>query len=102
MRFFIAATTAALVVGCGGDTSASSSKSTSTSGSPSTTGVALKVGMLPKLDIPYFQACRQGADDFIKAAAPAGKSARHVNIEDFHDAFFAVAIPRANGQRCAR
>jgi len=61
MRFIIAMAAVA-AVGCGGDTS----RMASTASSPASSGAKLKVGMLPKLDIPYFQACRQGADEACK------------------------------------
>jgi hypothetical protein len=44
----------------------------------------------------FDRACRQRAHDFIEAAAPTGKSAGHVNIENSHDAFFAVTPTRAD------
>jgi rhamnose transport system substrate-binding protein len=63
MRFIMMVAAAMLAVGCGGDTSsvASTAKTANNSGTKQ-----LKVGMLPKLDIPYFQACRQGAEEACK------------------------------------
>jgi rhamnose transport system substrate-binding protein len=60
MRMILAA--ALLAVGCGGQGSTVIMKPNTANSA----GGKLKVGMLPKLDIPYFQACKQGAAEACK------------------------------------
>jgi len=66
MRSIIALSTTLLALGCGGDSASRNSTASTTSTTSKPAATALKVGMLPKLDIPYFQACRQGAEEACK------------------------------------